>query len=259
MTLRKLLRSLQVFVPFLQDARFQFERHRQRASRRLLEPDFAALGLFSWDLEPLFLDIGANRGLATEAMRLVVSEARVVAFEPNPVLFRQLKRLFTDVDAVTCYPLGLGETALDTTLWVPVYRNWVFDGLGSLDPDEAYGWLKEDRLYFFDERHLRLNEHPCSIRRLDDLDLSPAFIKIDVQGHELDVLRGAEKTLTCCRPLLMVEDANRNEIINFLRKFKYTIANFDGTQINLNIAGSVNSFFLADEHVAQVHKRATSA
>jgi FkbM family methyltransferase len=257
--LRKLLRSLQVFFPSLQDTRFALARYRQKIAQRLIEPDFAALRLFDWGDAPLFLDIGGNRGLATDAMHLLVPEARIIIFEPNPLLYRQLTKLYNRTPAVTCMNTALGCTSLDAALWVPVYRKWIFDGLGSLDRHEAAEWLNDDRLYFFDARHLRLHEYPCKICRLDDLDISPAFMKIDVQGYEIEVLRGAKQTLERCHPLLMIEDGNSKEKINFLQKFDYTIANFEGGRVNLHQAGRVNSFFLADKHIAQLHKRTISA
>ena len=250
---------MQVFFPSLQDARFAFARYRQKAARRLIEPDFAALRLFDWEEAPFFLDVGGNRGLATDAMHVVVRDARIIVFEPNPFLHRQLTKLYNHNPSVTCRDTALGDASLDTVLWVPSYRGWIFDGLGSLDRRAAAEWLNEDRLYFFDARHLRLHDHPCKIRRLDDLDLSPAFIKIDVQGYEMDVLRGAEQTLVRCQPLLMIEDGNSKDKRDFLQKIGYTIANFEDNQIKINHPGKVNSFFLTKKHIAQLDKRAISA
>jgi len=250
--LRKLLRSLQVFVPFLQDARFGLARRRQRASRRLIEPEFAALGLFDWGDEPLFLDIGANRGLATEAIRRLVPQARIAAFEPNPLLYRQLERIFADGAPVTCHNIALGDVSRDTTLWVPVYRNWIFDGLGSLDRREAYEWLNADRLYFFDERHLQLREYPCRIRPLDTLELAPAFVKIDVQGHEMQVLHGGEETLRRAEPLLMIESPRHDAETIFLQGLGYTICAFEEGRLQRGSAGKTNSFFLSSRHLAQL-------
>jgi hypothetical protein len=41
---------------------------------------------------------------------------------------------------------------------------------------------------------------------LDDLELDRVdFIKIDVEGMELEVLQGAERTIDACRPIMMIE------------------------------------------------------
>ena len=256
MSLRKLLRSIQVFFPLLQDARFALARYRQQTARRLIEPEFAALRLFDWGEAPLFLDVGGNRGLATEAMRRLVPDARLIVFEPNPLLYHRLAKLYDHAPAITCMDTALGDASLDAVLWVPIYRNWIFDGLGSLDRREAAEWLNDDRLYFFDPRHLRLHEYPCKIRPLDGLDLSPAFIKIDVQGHEIEVLRGAEQTLARYHPLLMIENSGGAEETDFLQHLGYTVASFEDGRIKAHKAGRVNSFFLTAEHFAQLDRYA---
>jgi FkbM family methyltransferase len=191
---------MQVFLPALQNARFAVQRCSQRLGRSLFEPDIAALQMFAWPDEPVFADIGVNRGLTTDAMRLLVPDARIIGFEPNPLLFEQLTSLYADAPGVDLHAIALGRRSLDGILYVPVYRNWLFDGLGSLKRNEAAEWLSADTLYFFDERHLRLREYPCRVRRLDELDLAPSFIKIDVQGHEYEVLCGAEQTLRRHQP-----------------------------------------------------------
>lgn len=221
----------------------------------LIEPDFALLRLLGWRGTPLFLDIGANRGLATDAMRLLVPSARIIAFEPNPLLHRQLTRLYRTVGAVECLDIALGDASRDAILWVPVYRNWIFDGLGSLNRGKAADWLNSDRLYFFNRRHIQLREYTCRIRRLDELGLAPAFIKIDVQGHGLAVLRGAEQTLRRCRPLVMIENTDRDAEANFLKGLGYTICAFEENRLRVGQAGELNSFFLSAEHLRQLGKR----
>ncbi len=86
MQLRKLVRSAQVFVPFLQDARFAMQRWWQRWSGRPIEPDLLAVRQLGLRPGDLVLDVGANRGLVVDALLRLTRETRIVAFEPNPRL-----------------------------------------------------------------------------------------------------------------------------------------------------------------------------
>lgn len=54
------------------------------------------------------------------------------------------------------------------------------------------------------------------MRCLDDYDITPGFIKIDVEGHEFPILRGGELTLMRARPTLQLEI-----VANQCRKFGY--------------------------------------
>jgi FkbM family methyltransferase len=67
---------------------------------------------------------------------------------------------------------------------------------------------------------------------------TPTHIKIDVEGHETAVLRGAEKTLRDASPILFLElhnemiiaaGGNVHDPLDILEELNYTIYNFDGT------------------------------
>jgi hypothetical protein len=58
---------------------------------------------------------------------------------------------------------------------------------------------------------LSLKEVAVDLRRIDDLELDPSFVKIDVEGAELGVLRGMRDTIERSRPVLMVERSERFE------------------------------------------------
>ena len=67
-------------------------------------------------------------------------------------------------------------------------------------------------------------------RTLDSFDLAECqFIKIDVEGHELEVLNGAKETLARCRPTVLVESSvnsdpagKPNEVIKFFERLDYS-------------------------------------
>lgn len=110
----------------------------------------------------------------------------VIAVEPNPVMAEHLARVAPD--NVRVEALALSDDDGEGALWVPDGRGR--DALASLDGD--------------DDGHGEFVSVP--LRRLDDLGLDDVgFLKVDVEGHEFAVLRGAAETLRRCRPVILVE------------------------------------------------------
>ena len=74
-------------------------------------------------------------------------------------------------------------------------------------------------------------EVPVLVRRLDDLVDAPVdFIKIDTEGYELSVLKGAQEVLAACRPGVQIEielenlrefGLNRGMLFDFLIGARY--------------------------------------
>jgi FkbM family methyltransferase len=132
------------------------------------------------------VDAGANRGVYAY---LIARRARhVYAFEPIPTLSSYLRR--ARVSNVTVFTVALSDIAGEATLLVPAV-----DGEASLgshvDPAGATAL-------------------PVRLARLDDFHLDDiGFLKVDVEGHELQVLRGAAGTIQASRPNLLVEIEQR--------------------------------------------------
>jgi FkbM family methyltransferase len=134
------------------------------------------------------VDVGANRGVYT--YYLARHSTHVYAYEPHPKMFRILSRSAKGRN-VTVSPAALSNVGGAGTLVIPVRAD------GSYSNQRAT--LRQD---------LHSNSRACSVstRRLDDEEVGrPGFIKIDVEGAELNVLRGAEETLREHKPVLLIE------------------------------------------------------
>ena len=124
---KKLLRSLLVFAPRLQDTRFRAEARFIRAFRRPFRPEFAGLRALALQ-DPLVLDIGCNRGISIETILAMRPDARVIGFEANAFLAADTKRWFAAEPRVEIRPVGLGNRASSIDIHVPRFRNYRFDG-----------------------------------------------------------------------------------------------------------------------------------
>jgi FkbM family methyltransferase len=156
------------------------------------------------------LDIGANIGAHTVFMaRAVAPGGMVLAFEPQRILHQILcaNCALNGIDNVLAEQVGLG--AAPGILRVPPmdYGSALsFGGLSLQTGPEG---------------------EAVGIRRLDAYHLQAcAFIKIDVEGMEAQVLEGAVDTLDRLRPVLYVENDRRDQapaLIELLQAMDYRL------------------------------------
>lgn len=169
------------------------------------EADFAAFRRFP-QRTGLFLDIGANSGESVLSFRLFNPTAPILSIEPNryhePDL-KFLKQWVRNFDYLLC---AAGDRSGSATLYVPVYRDLPLSGEASFYREQALGnyWVRE-HVDGDEASTVRLSEVPVEVKRLDDLALTPDFIKIDVQGFEAKVVAGLRKTIAQSQPVLLVE------------------------------------------------------
>ncbi len=245
--MREVFRSIQTFFPYLQDLRFKLKSLAIMKSQRPVENDFKAFHLFNPNPEQVFVDVGSNRGLTILSMLLNEEfDNKIIGFEPNPLIFDKIlnNNFIRDNKRIKVYNIGLGDSNEELVLFVPFYRKWMFDGLSSFNFDDAEDWLKT-RLWGFRQKNLSIKRVSCNVKKLDDYNLNPYFIKIDVQGFELNVLKGAKNTIKQHRPILLIESVS-NEIQEFLNKYDYQVYSYDSNAL-LPGTGPLNTFCMTKE------------
>lgn len=134
------------------------------------------------------LDIGANIGFFSVVLSHIVGEeGRVYSFEPVPanleLLNTNINRLYNK--NVTVFNKALGKTS------------------GYISMQSERGNMGNS--FVVDE-----SQGTVELITLDSLNLTPSFIKMDVQGFEYDVLLGGLETLKKYRPVMIIELEDSN-------------------------------------------------
>lgn len=226
----KLARTLQSSMPWLREPKHRAQAWLRRVRRTPHEPDFDVLARVELLDDACLVDVGANRGQSIESFRLHLPTARIEAFEPQQELAEALQQRYRHHPRVRIHPFGLGAELSTTRLFVPVYRGYRYDGLASTVETEAAGWISADTVYGFDPRRLRIETTDIRTVPMDDHELTPAVIKIDVQGTEADVLEGGRRTISEHGPLVIME-GGAHTLPAWMVELGYSVRWWTGTRL----------------------------
>ncbi len=164
-----------------------YRRIRLRKERRWGEAEIALLPLLA-DPGRVSLDVGANKGVYSWLLK--DCSRKVYAFEPNPKMFRFLQR--TAGNRIVTSPVALSDRSGPAVLRVPRHRRGGFSNQGASLSDVK---VAEDFMGV-----------EVEAKRIDDLGIADiGFIKIDAEGFEQAILRGARETLERDWPTMLIE------------------------------------------------------
>ncbi|MFQ3612603.1 MAG: FkbM family methyltransferase [Cyanobacteriota bacterium] len=157
------------------------------------------------------LDVGAAYGLYSWHLSRLTKEC--IAFEANPESAAVLtKRL----PGMVIHAIALSSSCGTTKLRIPKMGSLELTGFSTIEP--------RNTLERFDE----CRELEIPMRTIDSFNLdNVCFIKIDVEGHELEVLKGGEKTIIRDKPDILVEisdfnsEGSESSVEVWLRNFGY--------------------------------------
>jgi len=140
----------------------------------------------------IVFDIGANIGVFTCFCANLVKKGKVFAFEPVSFVFDVLKKNTVDYKNVEIYKIALGSKIEEKEILI---RQWAPGDSTLYDspikrPSESFNLKEKIQIFTLDYVVDKFN-----LKRLD-------FIKIDVEGYEIEVLKGGIQTIKKFRPIL---------------------------------------------------------
>ena len=219
---------------------------RQNVFEREVEPEILWLKEFL-NQKSVFIDVGAGTGDYVYFLDYLLFPENIHAFEPNKKHYKRLKRLFPKSDIL---PFALSDESKVATLNIPVAGNEEHPENGTLRPISESEGLKVK----IQKTEVTTLDEWAEKKELEKLD----FIKIDVAGQEIDVLKGAEKLIEKFRPALMVKieqefhEENIWDIITQIAELGYAPHYLDRDSFTLKLLtqefiNSQNAIFAKDD------------
>lgn len=167
----------------------------------------------------VIVDVGANRGEYVQAVHERAPRARILAIEPHPRVFAELQRRVggLGVETIQC---ALGDSPGTATL-----HDYGSDGTvhASLHREVIEEIHRQPALGI--EVPVRTLDELCASLEIERIDL----LKIDTEGHELAVLRGATRMLAERRIRTIHFEFNAMNLMSHVtfRDFRLLLAGFE--------------------------------
>lgn len=246
----KFNKEIEYFIKnFFISEKFLLKKRLKRAINNDYDEEIGLLGeVVNKKLESI--DVGVYRGVYSYQMSKLSSH--VHSFEPNPLIYPYLEKNLTSIISnMTLYDMALSDKSEVVDLKIPKR----FKVLIKKNYEEAY---KLGLATIHKENSLGKNNFSIFKVKADKLDniiqnRKIGFIKIDVEGHEKNVLIGSEMIIKKYKPNLLVEIEERHtnekieNIIGFINDFGYKSFFSDGYNLietkKLNNYNKKNNYF----------------
>ena len=238
-----------LFKKFFISEKYLLKKRLIRAYKKKYEEELLFLDkIVDKNLESV--DVGVYRGVYT--FQLAKLSKHVHSFEPNPLIFPYLnKNLKKIVKNITLYNTALSDVKTVTDLKISKRFNTII----KKNYEERY----ELGTATIHKNNLLINKefitYKVKTERLDDLlaNKNIGFIKIDVEGHEKNVLMGSENLIKKNKPILLVEIEERHskekveDTINFINNLGYKSYFLD--KLNLTSTTKLKDFKLKNNYI----------
>ena len=161
--------------------------------------------------KPVILDIGANYGFISLALQSNLSkDTKIVSFEPHPEIASVFQQSVTrnEMSNITIENVAVGSDDCNIELNLYGQSSNILNIHNKLMGTTTIKQINLDNY-------------------LLAKNIQPNYIKIDVDGYELNVLKGLKATITAWKPIMVIETNNDYQVLEFLKKCGYTLLDLD--------------------------------
>jgi len=209
--------------------------------------------IFQRSDRPVFFDVGANVGMTSIMLRESFPNASIWAFEPNEFTYKELSARVS-THKIKCFNLGLGETCKTEVLYVPTADRISCSASTKKEVfNDFYNTSDIEEISF----QLRTVDVFCSDNGISLIDL----LKIDTEGNELSVLKGAHKMLSEGRVKLIQFEFGECHIFSrtFLLDFYKLLNNYVFYRLDTNRLIPLGDYNVGNEifrfqNILAIHK-----
>ncbi len=154
------------------------------------------------------IDVGANAGQTIQTVKTLLPQARVVSIEPSPLVLPTLIQLAKRYNDVEIAAFAVGDSFGTAQICTPVANGIHFTQyatLAEVDRDALAVAITDGGFGSVTGEDVSIHKARCVIAPLDAMFSDCDVLKVDAEGYEDSVFRGAAQLVTRALPVLIVE------------------------------------------------------
>ena len=197
------------------------------------------------------IDIGGNDGISSRILRKFNKNSYILCIEPNKFYESILKKISIKDNRFKYIICGASNKKSFIKMYIPKYKKIYFRSLASINKNDFFNknsFLPNVGLDYNKFKDVVLENFDVEIIKIDSLNMKPDLIKIDVEGHELEVVEGCSETINKSKSLIIIEINKNNfvNVVNFFKKKNYVLAIFNYNNNKLEYYKEIENFNLED-------------
>ena len=236
-------KKIEFLLKKLLPKKYQFKKRIERSIKKLDEPEIGIIkNLIDEGTDSI--DVGVYRGVHSYEMSKY--STKVHSFEPNPIIYSDLVDALPIIKKnIKLYNFALSDKNSETKIKIPIrnkkankknYEEYFKMGLATIHENNNFDNFEEFKVIS---------------KKIDSLKFENkiSFIKIDVEGHEMEVIKGGIDLIKKFKPNLMVEIEEKHskipiqETINFISNIGYNVFCLkDKELINIKMINNLSIF-----------------
>ena len=218
----------------------------------IFEEDANGVSFLNLDKKVNIMDVGASDGIASKFFCRKLKINKIICFEPNKSYVKILKKL--NIKNLIINPYGISQFDKYYEIFFPRYKFFSKNlDLITYTHYSKKALLDQINLDFKFKKNISIIKEKIYLKKIKKMKTKIDLIKIDVNGHELSVVKGLSKIIKRDKPALIIETNDNIKIIeNYLKKYgfkKYLFLKeynkFDKIKKNYPL----NTYFLQRNHL----------
>ena len=218
----------------------------------VFEEDANGVAFLNLNKKVNIIDVGASDGIASKFFNRKLKINKIICFEPNKSYVKILKKLNIKNLVVNAY--GIGQYTKYYKIFIPRYK-FFSKNLDLI----TYAYYNKQALQdkinsdFKFNKNISIIEEKIYLKKIKKIKAKIDLIKIDVNGHELSIVKGLSKIIKRDKPALIIETGDDIKIIErYLKKYgfkKYLFSNRFNRFEKFKENYPLNTYFLQKNHL----------